>query len=133
MTAAKRNWLREASSDENGVADAAFVSILGIAATLTGTVLFLCIMSAVSYARCIQIDGSRPSGVLTAPCVFDPQPLALGIAAAIGAFAAPIGALAGYMAATKRPPRPAPPPAPTLTVVQQNPPAPATPAAPMPS
>ena len=101
---ANRSWLRQAASDENGLADAAYVSILGIAALLIFTVAFICTMSAVSYSRCIQLDATKEHGVLTAPCVFEPQPLALGIAAAIGAFAAPIGALAGYMAATRRQP-----------------------------
>lgn len=126
---AKHNWLRESISDENGVGDAAFVSIVTIAWTLCATVIFICTMSAVSYSRCVQIDATKEHGVLTAPCVFEPQPLALGIAAAIAAFAGPIGALAGYMAATRRQPRAVP--APIIgTVVQQNPPAPA---APMPS
>jgi hypothetical protein len=95
-------WLREAISDENHLADMAYISIGAIAALLVGTVVYLCTMSTVSYVRCIQIDASSSHGILTAPCVFDPWPLASGIAAAIGAFGAPIGALAGYMAATRR-------------------------------
>jgi len=95
------NWLREGISDENGMADAAYISIMALTLTLVATVAFLCTMSVVSYARCVHVIDT--SGILAAtPCVFDPQPLALGIAAAIGAFGSPIAALAGYMMATRR-------------------------------
>src|SRR6266852_1745429 len=95
-------WLREAISDENNLADAAYISILSIAALLVSVVAFLCAMSVVSYFRCVHIADASYGKIVTTPCVFEPQPLALGIAAAIGAFGAPIGALAGYMAATRR-------------------------------
>lgn len=95
-------WLREAISDEHGQGDAAYISILSIAVTLVGTVVFLCMMSVVSYARCTHVVDVSYGKILATSCQFDPQPLALGIAAAIGAFGAPIIALAGYMAATRR-------------------------------
>lgn len=96
------SWLREAISDEKGSADAAYVSILGLVMTMVGSIAFLCAMSAVSYARCdVIVDVGQ--GVRAAiPCPYDPNPLGIAIAACLGAFGSPIGALALYMGQTRR-------------------------------
>jgi len=95
-------WLREAISDENGVVDAAYVSIMWALASVMGTVLFLCGMAAYSYFSCYTIADVGQGIRAQVPCVFDPQPLGVAIAAVLAAFAGLIGALAGYMAATRR-------------------------------
>ena len=98
-------WLREAISDEGGLADIAYISIAWLVAVMAGSVLFLCVMSAVSYTRCTEIV-EVGQGVRSAiPCKYDPNPLGLAIAACLGAFGSPIGALALYMAQTRRNPQ----------------------------
>lgn len=99
------SWLREAISDENGIADAAYISIIWALVAVIGTVSFLCGMSAVSYYRCYQIADVGQGVRAQVPCVYDPQPLGVAIGAVLAAFAGLIGALAGYMAATRRPAR----------------------------
>lgn len=99
------SWLREAISDENHLADMAYVAIGALVLSLVSAVAFLCIMSAVAYARCEKIvDVGKPPDLVRAaiPCDYDPNPLGLSIAACIAAFGSPIGALAGYMVATRR-------------------------------
>lgn len=98
-------WLREAISDDHGIADMAYVSIGGLVLAMVGSVVFLCTMSAVSYARCEQIvDVGKPPDLTRAaiPCNYDPNPLGLAIAACLAAFGSPIGALALYMGQTRR-------------------------------
>jgi hypothetical protein len=95
-------WLREAIQDENGVADAAYVSIMWALVSVVGTVLFLCVLSLISYMRCYNIADVGQGVRAQVPCVFDPQPLGVAIGAVLAAFAGLIGALAGYMAATRR-------------------------------
>ncbi len=96
-------WLREAISDENNLVDMAYVAIGMLCVGALTTLAFVCIMAVVSYSRCIQIDASHGVGaVITAPCVFDPLPIGQAAGLIFAAFAALIGALAGYMAATRR-------------------------------
>jgi hypothetical protein len=97
-----RNWLREAVTDENGVVDAAYVSIIWALAAVVSTVTFLCLMAAISYFRCYQIADVGAGVRAQVPCTFDPQPVGVAIGAVLAAFAGMIGALAGYMAATRR-------------------------------
>ena len=97
--------LREAVSDERGVGDMAYLSIAGLIAVMVGSIIFLCSMSAISYARCEQIvDVGKPPDLVRAsiPCPYDPNPLGIAIAACLGAFGSPIGALALYMGQTRR-------------------------------
>jgi hypothetical protein len=61
--------------------------------------------------RCEQIvDVGRPPDLVRAsiPCPYDPNPLGIAIAACLGAFGSPIGALALYMGQTRRQPTPRP-------------------------
>ena len=99
-------WLREAVSDDKGLADMAYVSIAGLVAVMLGSVSFLCAMSAISYARCEQIVDVGQGVRASIPCPYDPNPLGIAIAACLGAFGSPIGALALYMGQTRRQPKP---------------------------
>lgn len=83
----------------------AYVSIGGLVLVMVGSVFFLCAMSAITYARCVQIQevGTKENTVRAfVPCAYDPNPLGLAIAACLGAFGSPIGALALYMGQNKR-------------------------------
>jgi len=95
-------WLREAISDEKGAADMAYISIAGLVVVMVGSIGFLCAMSAVSYARCTKIVDVSKTQRAAIPCTYDPGPLGLAIAACLGAFGSPIGALALYMGQTRR-------------------------------
>jgi hypothetical protein len=108
-------WLRESVSDSDGSADIAYISIAGLVLVLIGTVIFLCAMSAIAYARCDVITDVGQGVRAAIPCPYDPNPLGLAIAACLGAFGSPIGALALYMAQTRRQPAQRPPP--TTTTV----------------
>jgi hypothetical protein len=59
-------------------------------------------MSAISYARCTQIVDVGQGVRSAVPCSYDPNPLGIAIAACLGAFGSPIGALALYMGQTRR-------------------------------
>lgn len=98
-------WLRESISDENGQADIAYISIAGLVLAMVSAIAFLCAMSAISYARCEQVVDVGQGVRAAIPCPYDPQPLALGIAACIAGFGSPIAALAAYMAQTRRKPK----------------------------
>lgn len=100
-------WLREAIEDDGRPprADMAYVAIGGLILALIASATFLCAMSAISYARCTQImEVGTKENLIKAfvPCSYDPNPLGIAIAACIAAFGSPIGALAGYMVATRR-------------------------------
>jgi len=95
-------WFHEAVSDSQGLVDMAFISIGVIVVTLFFTVLFLCVMSAISYANCTVIADVGQGVRAAISCTFDPNPLGLSVAAILGAFGSPIAALAAYMASTRR-------------------------------
>ena len=95
-------WFHEAVSDDKGLVDMALISIGIIVVTLLGTVVFLCTMSAISYSNCTVISDVGQGVRAAIPCVYDPGPLGLSVAAILGAFGSPIAALAAYMAATRR-------------------------------
>jgi hypothetical protein len=98
-------WLREAVSDDRGLADMAYISIGGLVVALICSLIFLCTMSAISYARCTKIEDVGQGMRAAVPCTYDPQPIGIAIAASLGAFGSPIAALAAYMAATRRKPK----------------------------
>ncbi len=126
------SWLREAISDSDGVADMAYLAIGWLVAIMIGSIVFLCAMSAVSYARCTQIVDVGQGVRSAIPCPYDPNPLGIAIAACLGAFGSPIGALALYMGQTRRavnPGKVAPPSPPAGPVTAT---ATVTPAAPVP-
>ena len=92
------NWLREAISDETGQADIAYAVIGALAGGALGALAFICAMSAIAYFRCIPLV--KPDVVVN--CSFDPLPMGQAAALIFGAFATLIGALCGYMAATRK-------------------------------
>lgn len=96
------SWLREAISDSDGLADMAYLAIAGLIAVMVGSIVFLCAMSAISYSRCTQIVDVGQGVRSAVPCTYDPNPLGIAIAACLGAFGSPIGALALYMGQTRR-------------------------------
>lgn len=117
-------WPRESISDEAGIADIAYVAIAALTAGALGALAFVCLMAGIAYFQCTPLV--KPDVVVN--CTFDPLPLGQAAGLIFGAFGALIGALAGYMVAT-RSPRTRPPDqtviAPQATVVQQVAPGPA--------
>jgi len=108
------SWLREAISDNDGLADMAYVAIGWLVAIMVGSIVFLCSMSAISYSRCTVIVDVGQGVRSAVPCTYDPNPLGIAIAACLGAFGSPIGALALYMGQTRRNANPVKPPATTV-------------------
>jgi hypothetical protein len=96
------SWVRESINDENGSADMAYISIAALVLVMVGSIIFLCGMSAVTYFRCTQIVDVGEGVRSAIPCNYDPNPLGIAIAACLGAFGSPIGALALYMGQTRR-------------------------------
>jgi hypothetical protein len=67
--------------------------------------VFVFSMSAISYHKCepiTTISKGDQSVTSVIPCNFDPLPVGQAAGLVFGAFAALIGALAGYMAATRK-------------------------------
>ncbi len=96
------SWLREATSDEFGQGDIAYGAIGALTGAAIGALIFLCVMSAIAYSKCIPLVTKQ----VVVNCTFDPLPIGQAAGLIFGAFSALIGALAGYMAMTRRPPRP---------------------------
>lgn len=120
-----KNWLREAVSDSDGLADMAYISIGALTVAAIAALVFIFAMSALSYSKCMPTttvqakdDGEATKSVHVVPCSFDPLPVGQASGLIFGAFGALIGALAGYMAATRRSGRraddPPDPPKPTI-------------------
>src|SRR4051812_47016452 len=84
---------KQALTDENGQGDIAYLAIAGLTIAAIGALGFIFMMSAISYARCV------PTRIA---CDFDPLPVGQSAGLIFGAFGALIGALAGYMAATRK-------------------------------
>lgn len=100
------SWLREAISDEQGLADMAYVAIGVLTTAACFALTFICAMSALSYHQCkpVLTVATAPQSVTSVvPCTFDPLPVGQAAGLIFGAFATLIGALAGYMAATRKP------------------------------
>lgn len=94
------HWLRGALTDDRGQWDVAFIALFAVGLAVFLTIPFICLLSAAAYFRCVPYVRE---GAVVAACVFDPQPLGIAIGAVCGGFATSIGALAAYMAATRRP------------------------------
>jgi hypothetical protein len=107
------SWLSEAMTDETGQGDIAYGAIGALTGAAIGALIFIAVMSAISYFRCIPLV--KPDVVVN--CTFDPLPMGQAAGLVFAAFATLIGSLAGYMVATRkqRPPQ-APPPPVTSTV-----------------
>jgi hypothetical protein len=102
-------WLREACSDSDSQIDMAYIVIGGLAVSAICALAFIFTMSAVDYQHCqptISLSNSPEDQTRhIVPCRFDPLPVGQAAGLIFGAFSALIGALAGYMAATRRAPR----------------------------
>lgn len=99
------NWLRESISDENGDADIAYVAIAALTVAAILTLAFVCGVVLFDYANCApQTLVAKGDNAVTSvvPCRFDPLPMGQAAGLIFGAFAALIGSLAGYMAATRK-------------------------------
>lgn len=92
-------WVRESISDENGQADIAYVAIAALTTGALGSLAFISFMAAVAYFQCTPLV--KPDVVVN--CTFDPLPMGQAAGLIFGAFGALIGALAGYMVATRTP------------------------------
>ena len=103
-------WLREAISDEKGLADMAYIVIGALAVGALMALGYIFVMATISFVQCHPSTtiGKGDAGVISVvSCAFDPLPIGQAAGLIFGAFGALIGALAGYMAATRRrdPPR----------------------------
>lgn len=102
------SWFKQAISDETGQVDMAYLVIGQLSIAAIASLAFVGIMSFISYTRCTRIvDVGKGKELVRAavPCVFDPLPFGQAAGLIFAAFAALIGAFAGYMAATRRRPR----------------------------
>ena len=100
-------WLREAISDEQGLADIAYIAIGALTVAAILSLVFIFTMSAISYRKCQPITTIAKGDQNTTsviPCNFDPLPVGQSAGLIFGAFGALIGSLAGYMAATRKRP-----------------------------
>lgn len=110
MNTVSKSWLRQAISDEAGLADMAYIAIGALTVAAIVALAFIFAMSAISYSKCMPVttvqtqakDSSDSKSVAIVPCNFDPLPIGQAAGLIFGAFGALIGSLAGYMAATKR-------------------------------
>lgn len=104
------SWLREAISDSDGLADMAYVSIGGLTVSAITTLGYIIGMETVSYFRCTQIVDVAKNVRAAVPCQFNSLPIGQAASLIFAAYAALIGALAGYMVATRRGSAGKPPP-----------------------
>ena len=95
-------WLREAISDVDGLADMAYLAIGSLTVSAICSLIYIMVMATVSYIRCTHIVDVGQNTRASIACTFDPLPVGQAAGLIFGAFAALIGALAGYMAATRR-------------------------------
>lgn len=99
------NVVRQAMSDETGQGDMAYIAIGLLTIAAIASLAFIFAMSAVSYSNCqpiTTISKGEQSTTSVVPCNFDPLPVGQSAGLIFGAFAALIGSLAGYMAATRK-------------------------------
>lgn len=105
--------VREALSDSDGLVDIAYVMVAAVGLTAVAVAVFLCTMSVIDYHNCAPTltisTGADTDSRHVVPCRYDPTPLGTAIGYVFTAFAALLGALAGYMAATRRQPKPTTP------------------------
>jgi len=84
----------------------AYIAIGSLTVAAISALTYIILMATVSYTRCTHIVDVGGSIRAAIPCVFDPLPVGQAAGLIFGAFAALIGALAGYMAATRRAKKP---------------------------
>jgi hypothetical protein len=80
---------REAITDTDGIVDVSYLALFWVLVSVLGAITFVCVMTLVAFLRC------------SSNCAFDPQPLGIAVGAICTGFATALGALAGYMAATR--------------------------------
>lgn len=111
------NWLHSSLTDETGSYDVAYVSLAGITFLILGSIVYVCCMTLVDWWVCNPVieDGK----LLIACGRFDADAIGNAVGKICAAYAAALAALAGYMAATRRPDRSAPaaPPAVVTTTL----------------
>jgi hypothetical protein len=86
----------------------AYIVIGALAVSAIAALGFIFAMSAIDYIHCqptINLSSGTEETRKIVPCRFDPLPVGQAAGLIFGAFSALIGALAGYMAATRRAPR----------------------------
>ena len=95
-------WLKQAISDENNQVDMAYIVIGILATSAVAALSYVLVMATISYLRCTKIVDVGQGIKAALNCVFDPLPIGQSAGLIFTAFAALIGAFAGYMAATRR-------------------------------
>lgn len=95
--------LRGALTDENGQGDIAYIAMGGLGLAVLGPILVMTAMSMVAHFRCVPHTIVVKEALTVIACPYDPQPLGTAIGLACGGFGIALGALAGYMAATRKP------------------------------
>jgi hypothetical protein len=92
-------------TDSDGNWDVAYVSLFGVMMATVGPIAVMTIMGVVAHLRCVphEVIAKASEQVTVVACVYDPQPLGVAIGAAAGGFGVALGALAAYMAMTRRP------------------------------
>ena len=85
-----------------GLADMAYIAIGALTVSAIAALAYILVMATVSYTRCTHIVDVGEGTRAAIACTFDPLPVGQAAGLIFGAFAALIGALAGYMAATRR-------------------------------
>lgn len=108
-------WLREAISDDAGLADMAYLVIGALAVSAICALAFIFAMSAIDYRSCMPATTVQTANTATTkkdersvhvtPCRFDPLPVGQSAGLIFGAFATLIGALSAYMMSTRRGPK----------------------------
>lgn len=99
------SWLREAISDGDDRADIAYISIGVLTVAAIVTIAFLCSVSYLDWLSCqpVTVNSQGETSVQSiVPCRYDPLPLGQSVGLVFAAYAALIGALSGYMVATRR-------------------------------
>lgn len=98
------SMLRGALTDSDGQWDIAYISLFYLMLAVVGPIVVMTVMSVVGHLRCVphEIIAKASEQVTVIACVYDPQPLGNAIGFACGGFGVALGALAAYMAATRR-------------------------------
>lgn len=91
-------WITSCLTDDKGNFDVAYVSLFVVMFAVLAAILIMCVMSVVSFLRCQPVVRETMALV---QCVYDPQPLGIAVGAVCGGFSTALGALAGYMLATR--------------------------------
>ena len=102
---AHSTWLREAISDDKGLADITYIAVGVLMVAALAAVAFIGTMQTIDYIRCNQTTtvttaDTHVTSVVT--CRFDPLPFGQACGLIFAAFASLITSLGIYLAANKR-------------------------------